>query len=708
MTSPFRLATLASPFRLATITQHRSFRRPNFSYPPSMRQAHRPQARNPCACPRSLLSRPIFLAALLSLILSFAFLPRANADLPATPQSPATVDLSNLGDRVPLGPIWLIHPGDNPAWASPTLDDHDWTPIDITKPAPPQLNGSPVYWYRLHANLRPGLQDLAFLTAFLDTPRELFVNGTEVAHFGDVSKGGRVPSFLYVASDIPNQALEGKTGRLLIAIRTSCTGRPCAPPLKASSRTGLFLQTQREAQQEVSYRIAHWFASDAVDIALNLLAFLIAVAIAFALPQQREYAAAAVALLAVGLQMFFENDAYPFLNQNVSVALGLAIEFIGKVALIEFARVTLGKRRTRLFWVAVVLALVASVLFYLGGLLSASSYWHLRLFLTSVICDLFIYALIFGMLLPPARRGSVDARVLLPALLLNGFAAAESVVLYAHALLSGVTEYQLPGLNISSYRFFFYDIADDLFAVTILLFLVLRTLRLARERARIGVELQAARTTQELLLARSRQPTPGFHVEAIYHPAAEVGGDFFLVSPAPDGSLTAIVGDVSGKGLVAALRVSMILGVLHRANQDEDARDPASILAHLNQALLSGGDLGFTTACCIHLHPSGQLHISNAGHISPYLAGHELPTDSALPLGLAPDQTYPTTTATVLLGQTLVLLSDGVVEARSSKGELFGFDRLPDLTRLSAAEIADTAQRFGQEDDITVLTIRCA
>lgn len=281
----------------------------------------------------------------------------------------------------------------------------------------------------------------------------------------------------------------------------------------------------------------------------------------------------------------------------------------------------------------------------------------------------------------------------------------QDLVTYVHYVFPARNIWSVPHVQIVGFPVDWNEVANILFSLTILLFLVLRTLRLARERARIGAELQAARTTQELLLARSRQPTPGFRVETIYHPAAEVGGDFFLVSPAPNGSLTAIVGDVSGKGLVGALRVSMILGVLHRTNQFEDALDPASVLAHLDQALLAAGDVGFTTACCVQLQPSGKLYIANAGHISPYLAGHELPTAAALPLGLAPDQIYSITTAALPPGQALVLLSDGIVEARSAKGELFGFDRLSALTRLPAHEIADTAQRFGQEDDITVLTI---
>ncbi|MGC1871450.1 MAG: GAF domain-containing SpoIIE family protein phosphatase [Acidobacteriaceae bacterium] len=226
----------------------------------------------------------------------------------------------------------------------------------------------------------------------------------------------------------------------------------------------------------------------------------------------------------------------------------------------------------------------------------------------------------------------------------------------------------------------------------------------ARERAAFAAELQAASTVQQLLLQSASRPTPGFQVDSVYLPASEVGGDFFFVSPAPDGSLTAIVGDVSGKGLPAAMRVAMILGALRR----ETSHDPGDILAGLNNALVAHGQLGFTTACCIRISLSGEYAVANAGHISPYISGREVNTPPALPLGLVADQTYELAHGHLDFSERLVLLSDGVPEARADSGELYGFERLPRLTLMSARDIAETAQHFGQEDDITVLTLAIA
>jgi serine phosphatase RsbU (regulator of sigma subunit) len=237
----------------------------------------------------------------------------------------------------------------------------------------------------------------------------------------------------------------------------------------------------------------------------------------------------------------------------------------------------------------------------------------------------------------------------------------------------------------------------------LLIFLVVRTIRLAREKARAASEMQAVKTLQSLLLARSQQPTPGYAVETAYRPAAEVGGDFFLVSPGKDGSLVVVVGDVSGKGLLAAMRVSLILGALNR----ESSRLPDEVLNRLNLVLLGQGDMGFTTACCVRVEANGNYSFANAGHLNPYVDGREVEAPGALPLGLKADQTYNLLTGHLETGQRLVLLSDGVPEARAKK-QLLGFDKLVELTRLGAGEIADAAQNFGQEDDITVLALALA
>ena len=101
----------------------------------------------------------------------------------------------------------------------------------------------------------------------------------------------------------------------------------------------------------------------------------------------------------------------------------------------------------------------------------------------------------------------------------------------------------------------------------------------------------------------------------------------------------------------------------------------------------------------------GPLTIASAGHQMPYVDGREMPGDTGLPLGIVPDSPYPETSSRLGEGVQLTLITDGVLEARDKSGELFGFERTTAISTQSAEQIAACAQHFGQEDDITVVTV---
>jgi serine phosphatase RsbU (regulator of sigma subunit) len=117
---------------------------------------------------------------------------------------------------------------------------------------------------------------------------------------------------------------------------------------------------------------------------------------------------------------------------------------------------------------------------------------------------------------------------------------------------------------------------------------------------------------------------------------------------------------------------------------------------------------GFVTCCCARIAANGELTIANAGHLAPYLDGQEVAVDTGLPLGLDAGADYPETRLPFPPHAQLTLLSDGVVEAASAQGELFGFDRTAAMSRQPAADIAEAARAWGQNDDITVVTVRRA
>jgi len=221
-----------------------------------------------------------------------------------------------------------------------------------------------------------------------------------------------------------------------------------------------------------------------------------------------------------------------------------------------------------------------------------------------------------------------------------------------------------------------------------------------REKARMGQELTAGSEMQALLLSERPPAFPGWTVEAVYQPAGEVGGDFYRLHHRSDGSLLVVTGDMSGKGLRPAMVVSFLLGVLEECLDLE----PGELLAHLNRRLQGRVSGGFVTCCAGILTRDGQCRIANAGHIPPYVDGNSADLEGGLPLGLANE--WEGSTMTFPVKDSLLMLSDGVLEAANPTGELFGFDRTSDISRQSAQQIAEAAKAWGQNDDITVVTIR--
>jgi serine phosphatase RsbU (regulator of sigma subunit) len=208
---------------------------------------------------------------------------------------------------------------------------------------------------------------------------------------------------------------------------------------------------------------------------------------------------------------------------------------------------------------------------------------------------------------------------------------------------------------------------------------------------------------QQVLIPEEIPTIPGFVLHSIYKPAGQVGGDFFQILPVKSGGVLVVIGDVSGKGMPAAMTVSLLVGTVRTLAHY--TQSPGQILAAMNTRMLARSSGGFTTCLVVRADPDGKLTIANAGHIAPYLAGKELPLENGLPLGLAAETSYPESVFQLAQDEQLTLLSDGVVEARDKAGVLFGFDRTAAITSQSADQIAHTAELFGQEDDITALTL---
>jgi Stage II sporulation protein E (SpoIIE) len=624
---------------------------------------------------------------------------------------PRNVDASRLGEPIVLGPEWLFASGDDPTWASPAFDDHGWKTISAE-----HQFGEDGYrdltagWYRIHLKLPERHPRLTLLVGGVVGSYEVYANGTLLGGAGSWS-GLRSRNQAGMWSfAIPEQAI-GNDGVLTIALRFRVNvggafGTGTSQPLGRTSQ--VILEDSASAVHESVYQNSHLIFEAVLDGAFALLVGLVSLALFRAMPGRREYFFAGLFGLSLGLSMIF-NTAGLLDGRTALTRIPMDIlYFFETVSVLEFTLIIVRQRRNLWIWL-VEIALAASALqnfwdssgftpmyaFYLGfGVF----------FTTSFMLE---FTLV-GLLLETAVDDSVDsrarmeARVMLPAICVltsyRMWSFINFLLLYLH---TRSTLWPSPAVHLLTYPIGFNALGDILFLLALLVFLVLRTVGIARERARIGAELEAARTMQQLLLTRDGQQTPGFEVDSVYYPANEVGGDFFLVASRADGALIAIVGDVSGKGLQAAMRVSMILGVLRR----EDSWEPGVVLRNLNEALENSGQEGFTTACCVRIDADGLGVLANAGHIAPYLDACEVATAPALPLGLVAGLEYKQVEIALRAGERLVLMSDGVVEARVADGALLGFERVAAMTRKSAAEIADAAQAFGQDDDITVLTL---
>jgi hypothetical protein len=314
-----------------------------------------------------------------------------------------------------------------------------------------------------------------------------------------------------------------------------------------------------------------------------------------------------------------------------------------------------------------------------------------------------------AMLLADWRRGNREAGILLIPLVLNNLVVSCYVLLSSLSQIGPMRDRAVQWLNLmnrTTIGGFFISptsVTDILSAMALALIILLRTNRLSRQGAVFENELAAAREVQQVLVPEAIETIAGFTIETAYLPAQQVGGDFFQILPTPQGGLLLVLGDVAGKGLPAAMLVSVLVGAIRTVADSNHA--PDQMLAALNSRMVGRSNGGFSTALAAHIDANGKVSIANAGHLSPYLDGTEIELAGALPLGIIRDTIYPTSSFELPPNSRLTFYSDGVIEAQNPKGQLFGFDRGQSMSTQPAVSIAEQAKAFGQSDDITVIAI---
>ncbi len=239
------------------------------------------------------------------------------------------------------------------------------------------------------------------------------------------------------------------------------------------------------------------------------------------------------------------------------------------------------------------------------------------------------------------------------------------------------------------------------------------------ERARIEQELRSAQYIQQTLLPKEVPALPGWQIETYYHPAREVGGDFYNFFPMGGERLGIVIGDATDKGMAAALLMATTGTMLRTAAQGTTS--PAEVLTQVNDLLYETIPAGMFATCFYTILElsSGRLRYANAGHDWPYqrqVGSLAELAATGMPLGMLPGARYDEHEVLLAPGESVFFYSDGLVEAHNAQREMFARAHLkeslnkhpggPTLINFMRAELAAfTGANWEQEDDVTMVVL---
>jgi len=673
--------------------------------------------------PRTLQT---FVATLL-LALPSAALRAAGA--PTT--GPDTLVIGGLGQgTVPLGGLWQFKTGDNSAWASPTYDDSQWRRLRVDRSYSRQgFSGYTGYaWYRRHIDfVATGKGQTAALIVFpvggtdaWEQPYEIYWNGVLVGREGQMPPGPEWPF-----RPPPHSFGLGQAQTGVLAIRTWTS-----PPkfVSIANRGGLDTPPRAGSPEAVVAELGamdhEWLAERQFYFDENLLFGILGILGLLAWLRDRSLKAlfwiAIYAIMQpVHVVLYNAHLGLPYsfvygFNIVCDTVAGASLWYL-LLYLLDLDRQLKLKQWT--FRLA-----VTNISFGLLEWFVNSRDWNTSLVLTWQIADgaLYVFVTLVSLFPLVLIAYGIGRRVSFANWLV---AASASLV----SLIGAVRIASLGGARFTHFTSLYYLIQSQIFsihgnyfdaqniAVTILLLAIIYAVfRYSQEQSQrkgaLEQEFKSAQELQRILIPESLPPLGGYNVTSAYRPALEVGGDFFQVIAGRDGAALngaglIVMGDVSGKGLKAAMTVSLLVGTVRTLA--EQLSDPAAILTGLNRRLEGRMGHGFVTCLVLRVEASGKCVVATAGHLPPFLNQEEMNLPPALPLGLVPESGYENVSFTMAAGDRLTLYTDGLLEARNSARELYGFSRMRDLiaTNPDAHAASEAAIGFGQDDDITVLTL---
>jgi hypothetical protein len=616
---------------------------------------------------------------------------------------------------------WQFHLGDSLNWSNPSFDDSNWEQLASGDTWGDQTH--PGYagfaWYRRQIQIGGRGAKMALLIPPVDSAYEVYWNGRKIGECGKLpphgwwwrhTRGvvyglGAAPLDGVLALRVWRAPLESDEGVRWGGLRASpLIGSPAALTIRPQ-----FAQIKAE-----DVMLPRFVFAGALFIT-GIIALLLY------LRERRNLIYLWLGLMLIANFLWCMQGLSPVnygLTNFASVCqngLVLALQDISLWMLL----LTLFGLHKRPVWKRWTIALVALYLAARAADLTLKAFWETAgagmqaadIMAAAITALTPIYLLVI-VIVGARRRAS---RALLPLALTVAIYGSYNMVVNASLVGIRYTHFELPwyqlnpAIPLGPYVFGIPAILNTMLFL-VLLFTVTR--EQARERRRqmhIESEIASAHEVQDVLIPADLPAIPGFAIASVYKPAAEVGGDFYQVIPLgeleDEPRALIVLGDVSGKGLKAAMTVSLIVGTVRTLA--EFTHDPAEILTRLNHRLLGRTRGGFATCTALLIEPGGRTTIANAGHLAPFRAGREIDLPGSLPLGLAANEQYESITIHLRAGETLTLLTDGVLEARTLRGELYGYDRLATLMQAqpTVQQIVDAACSFGQDDDITVLSV---
>jgi hypothetical protein len=648
---------------------------------------------------------------------------------------------------VPLYGPWKFQIGDSPPdpvtheplWSEPGYDDSTWETVDL-KPIPGSVDpftANPDYvpgwttkghagywgwaWYRMRVSIaaRPGDQIALATFGWVDDAYQLFDNGLLVGSWGTFRGPGKPPIAYFTEPAmfvLPQHSSVARSGPESIEPSVPVTEvlaiRVWMGPVRISHHpfAGGFHYPPElgESGAIAAKNHAEWlelireYALAGALSGLFLLLGIVAASLILFDRSDRVYLWVAAALMLASLREC--NFSLANWTQLVSMREFFVVleVFVAPLAIGIWATVWwkwFQLRRPAWVPISIVTLTVLDMVFELFGenlLYGIPHSTSLVFHAASEVVRLGLLGLLAFIVAKGIREQGREGWLVLPAVVLMAFEQFQSELISLH----------MHGTFFIFGNVIFYNEAADLVLAAAIALLLLRRLVLSiRSQRQIALDVKQAQEVQQVLMPKEQPPIPGLTIEAVYRPAREVGGDFFQIVQHPtDGSALIVAGDVAGKGLKAGMLVALLVGAIRTAT--DTSLDPAFVLGVLNKRLIRRGDAQ-ATCLALQIGVDGHAIVANAGHMPPYLNGKPADMEGALPLGMIEDAEPSVLRLQLEPGDTLMLMSDGIVEATDAESHLFGFERIQELlsTGMNAAELATAAQGFGQEDDISVISV---